>query len=155
MLKTLAVLIRPRSIRYDAKERAGHTKCGMAERVGFEPTVELPRRMLSKHVDSATLAPLQGRGSSKRRHLSMGPHERQGERRLLRWIRRGTCRILRIATIFDSIPIPRSYGLTLGYIQRYKSHTTSRVFAIQYTETTAPRRSALVREWRNWQTRET
>ena len=31
---------------------------GMAERVGFEPTVELPRRMLSKHVDSATLAPL-------------------------------------------------------------------------------------------------
>jgi hypothetical protein len=30
----------------------------MAERVGFEPTVELPRRMLSKHVDSATLAPL-------------------------------------------------------------------------------------------------
>src|SRR5688500_5007680 len=30
----------------------------MAERVGFEPTVPLPRRMLSKHVDSSTLAPL-------------------------------------------------------------------------------------------------
>jgi hypothetical protein len=30
----------------------------MAERVGFEPTVPLPGRMLSKHVDSSTLAPL-------------------------------------------------------------------------------------------------
>ncbi len=30
----------------------------MAERVGFEPTVPLLRRMLSKHVDSTTLAPL-------------------------------------------------------------------------------------------------
>jgi hypothetical protein len=30
----------------------------LAERVGFEPTVPLPRRMLSKHVDSSTLAPL-------------------------------------------------------------------------------------------------
>ncbi len=39
-------------------ERAVHAKCGMAERVGFEPTVPLPRRMLSKHVDSSTLAPL-------------------------------------------------------------------------------------------------
>ena len=31
---------------------------GMAERVGFEPTVPLLGRMLSKHVDSTTLAPL-------------------------------------------------------------------------------------------------
>ena len=30
----------------------------VAERVGFEPTVPLPGRMLSKHVDSSTLAPL-------------------------------------------------------------------------------------------------
>ena len=30
----------------------------LAERVGFEPTVPLLGRMLSKHVDSATLAPL-------------------------------------------------------------------------------------------------
>ncbi len=37
----------------------------VAERVGFEPTVELPRRMLSKHVDSATLAPLHGRNSQR------------------------------------------------------------------------------------------
>ena len=37
----------------------------VAERVGFEPTVELPRRMLSKHVDSATLAPLHGRDSQR------------------------------------------------------------------------------------------
>ena len=33
----------------------------MAERVGFEPTVPLPGRMLSKHVDSSTLAPLRQR----------------------------------------------------------------------------------------------
>ena len=32
--------------------------CFMAERVGFEPTVPLLGRMLSKHVDSTTLAPL-------------------------------------------------------------------------------------------------
>ncbi len=42
----------------------------MAERVGFEPTVELPRRMLSKHVDSATLAPLRMH-THERPHLSM------------------------------------------------------------------------------------
>lgn len=32
----------------------------LAERVGFEPTVPFPGRVLSKHVDSATLAPLHG-----------------------------------------------------------------------------------------------
>ena len=32
--------------------------CVLAERVGFEPTVPLLGRMLSKHVDSTTLAPL-------------------------------------------------------------------------------------------------
>ena len=37
----------------------------MAERVGFEPTVPLPRRMLSKHVDSSTLAPLHNRTTSR------------------------------------------------------------------------------------------
>jgi hypothetical protein len=55
---TLEISIRPAEIRCSAKERAVHTKCGMAERVGFEPTVPLPGRMLSKHVDSSTLAPL-------------------------------------------------------------------------------------------------
>ena len=30
----------------------------MAERVGFEPTVELPRQQFSRLPDSATLAPL-------------------------------------------------------------------------------------------------
>ncbi|MCC2640596.1 MAG: hypothetical protein K0S45_1009 [Nitrospira sp.] len=38
---------------------------GMAERVGFEPTVPLPRRMLSKHVDSSTLAPLRNHTTAK------------------------------------------------------------------------------------------
>ncbi len=68
----------------------------MAERVGFEPTVELPRRMLSKHVDSATLAPLRdfnpreagiltwGGGSGKARLVPrctvlMLPHRRSGD----------------------------------------------------------------------------
>src|SRR5690242_17631469 len=50
----------------------------MAERVGFEPTVPLPGRMLSKHVDSSTLAPL--RDHCRRANLSMRSHERQGAR---------------------------------------------------------------------------
>ena len=45
----------------------------MAERVGFEPTVPLPRRMLSKHVDSSTLAPLRDRTTSKGGILSRRP----------------------------------------------------------------------------------
>ncbi len=55
---TLEVSIRPQKLRYNDNERTVHTKCGMAERVGFEPTVPLQGRMLSKHVDSSTLAPL-------------------------------------------------------------------------------------------------
>src|SRR5689334_6958866 len=47
----------------------------MAERVGFEPTVPLPRRMLSKHVDSSTLAPLR---DYRRPNFSMHSYERQG-----------------------------------------------------------------------------
>ena len=54
----LKVCIRPQKWRYSDKRRAVLTQRGMAERVGFEPTVPLPRRMLSKHVDSSTLAPL-------------------------------------------------------------------------------------------------
>ncbi|SLM47514.1 protein of unknown function [Nitrospira japonica] len=49
----------------------------MAERVGFEPTVPLPGRMLSKHVDSSTLAPLR---NFRERDLSTHVFERQGER---------------------------------------------------------------------------
>ncbi len=61
--------------------------CGMAERVGFEPTVPLPGRMLSKHVDSSTLAPL--REKYKGWHLSMRLHDQQGEQvmPLLSWSR--------------------------------------------------------------------
>ena len=36
----------------------------MAERVGFEPTVELPRQQFSRLPDSAALAPLRYRSSS-------------------------------------------------------------------------------------------
>ena len=43
----------------------GQQKVGMAERVGFEPTVELPRQQFSRLPDSATLAPLRyGRSSA-------------------------------------------------------------------------------------------
>ena len=52
---------------------------GMAERVGFEPTVPLLGRMLSKHVDSTTLAPL--RTDFARRHLSMWSDDQQVDRR--------------------------------------------------------------------------
>lgn len=41
-----------------AGEPADHTKCGLAERVGIEPTVELPRQQFSRLPDSAALAPL-------------------------------------------------------------------------------------------------
>ena len=50
----------------------------MAERVGFEPTVPLPRRMLSKHVDSSTLAPLRDR-TIKGSHLITQVGKRQGK----------------------------------------------------------------------------
>ena len=53
----------------------------MAERVGFEPTVPLPRRMLSKHVDSSTLAPLRIE-KCKGRHLSMRVQQQQGDRKV-------------------------------------------------------------------------
>ena len=36
----------------------GTSKLGVAERVGFEPTVELPRQQFSRLPDSAALAPL-------------------------------------------------------------------------------------------------
>ncbi len=72
----------PATVRYSDKEWAGHTKCNrdfnrgtspvarndengsgsselcLAERVGFEPTVPLRGRPLSRRVHSATLAPL-------------------------------------------------------------------------------------------------
>ncbi len=50
----------------------------MAERVGFEPTVPLPAHVLSRHADSATLAPLRIAGIIIRGcHLSMEPSEQQ------------------------------------------------------------------------------
>ena len=36
----------------------GTSERGVAERVGFEPTVELPRQQFSRLPDSAALAPL-------------------------------------------------------------------------------------------------
>ncbi len=65
-------------IRYGKKMRAVHATCSMAERVGFEPTVPLPGRMLSKHVDSSTLAPLRVE-KYKEEYLSMRVHDQQGE----------------------------------------------------------------------------
>ena len=94
-------------------------------------------------------------GQSKRRHLNMGSHERQGEQGLFRLIQQGICWVGGLRRYFAPYPIPRSYGLTLGYIQRYKRCTASRVFSVRDIAVAAPRTGALVREWRNWQTRET
>ena len=43
----------------------------------------------------------------------------------------------------DCLQTHQSYGLTLGPIQRYKSYTPSRVFAVSDTSVTAPRTSPL------------
>ena len=45
-------------------EAVGTSKLGLAERVGFEPTVELPRQQFSRLPDSAALAPLRCDGPS-------------------------------------------------------------------------------------------
>jgi hypothetical protein len=51
----------------------------MAERVGFEPTVPLPAHVLSRHADSAALAPLHEKNwlYLEETHLSMHLDERQ------------------------------------------------------------------------------
>ncbi len=52
----------------------------LAERVGFEPTVPLPAHVLSRHAESAALAPLRVMRLlpfSRRSHLSMGSLHRQ------------------------------------------------------------------------------
>ena len=53
-------------------------RLGLAERVGFEPTVPLPRRMLSKHVDSSTLAPLHIDLMPGGEHLNTRSEHQQG-----------------------------------------------------------------------------
>jgi hypothetical protein len=68
-----------RSSSLPAKLRTQHPALkavSMAERVGFEPTVPLLRRMLSKHVDSTTLAPL--RAHTKRGIVALQSGMRQG-----------------------------------------------------------------------------
>src|SRR5574337_1758857 len=93
----LRISICPQELRCSDKERAVHTKRGLAdspfkmarsrhhlsrqmmsERVGFEPTVPLPRRMLSKHVDSSTLAPLHTDLMPGGEHLSTRSEHQQG-----------------------------------------------------------------------------
>ena len=46
------------SRRQDLSKGSGSSELGMAERVGFEPTVELPRQQFSRLPDSAALAAL-------------------------------------------------------------------------------------------------
>ena len=71
----------------------------MAERVGFEPTVPLPRRMLSKHVDSSTLAPLRIE-KCKGGHLNMRVQQQQGDQRC-HWASPflGECRLVGAAVV--------------------------------------------------------
>ena len=55
----------------------GTSKLGVAERVGFEPTVELPRQQFSRLPDSAALAPLRyGRSSVGLMIEQAGEHAR-------------------------------------------------------------------------------
>ena len=49
----------------------------MAERVGFEPTVPLPAHVLSRHADSAALAPLRSALDMERKNLNTGSYEQQ------------------------------------------------------------------------------
>ena len=115
-----------RSHEYDTERRYGRymPRCSMAERVGFEPTVPLPERMLSKHVDSSTLAPLRVE-KHKGWHLSMRMHDQQGERvmPLLSWSRDHYGGHLFNMCILTNggMRFPRSYGLTLAWVQRYKA----------------------------------
>ncbi|ALA56642.1 hypothetical protein NITMOv2_0202 [Nitrospira moscoviensis] len=73
----------------------------MAERVGFEPTVPLPGRMLSKHVDSSTLAPLRV-DRQKKRHLSTPDF---GAARRRTQSARGLDRLLQRLTLSRLVPI--------------------------------------------------
>ena len=79
----------------------------MAERVGFEPTVPLPRRMLSKHVDSSTLAPLRDRttprgGILSRRYASGKVRRRPVRRQPVRaCVTRLPCRLQALSLIAD------------------------------------------------------
>ena len=103
----------------------------VAERVGFEPTVELPRRMLSKHVDSATLAPLHGRDS-----------QRGG---ILTW-----------ALMSGKV----NRGSSIVWVDTWIHPTVQKLydstcFLVRDIAVAALRTGSLVREWRNWQTRET
>ena len=55
----------------------------------------------------------------------------------------------------EHTPIPQEYGLTVGYVQRYKIATgTCLFFCLLIVMESVPAYPTL-REWRNWQTRET
>ena len=52
-------------------------------------------------------------------------------------------------------PLPQEYGLTVGHIQRYKRLTLLSHFACLLIMLEPTPADPTMREWRNWQTRET
>ena len=107
--------------------RAVHAKCSMAERVGFEPTVPLPGRMLSKHVDSSTLAPLRVE-KYKGEHLSMRVHDQQGEQVMQfcwSWAHLSRCDI---EEQWDEVPSVVWVDTYMG--PTVQSYTTLPIFAV-------------------------
>jgi hypothetical protein len=173
-LKTLVVLIRPQSIRYSVKERACHTKCGMADqpstwrdlatichgkwwRRGWDsnPRSSCPDACFP----SMSIRPLS--------HLSAArPFERGG---ILTW-----ALLTGKVNGGPSTAISQRIQLILHIMGTIESHPTSSMVWVDtwIHPTVQPqyniawvcgsrcrretlRRCSLVREWRNWQTRET
>ena len=52
-------------------------------------------------------------------------------------------------------PSPQEYGLTVGYIQRYKIPIGMCIFVYMLIMLESAPAYPTMREWRNWQTRET
>ena len=60
-----------------------------------------------------------------------------------------------IGTQVNTLPSPQEYGLTVGYIQRYKIPTGTCIFVCVFIMLELAPACPTMREWRNWQTRET
>ncbi len=60
-----------------------------------------------------------------------------------------------MGTQVNTLLSPQEYGLTVGYIQRYKIPTGTCIFVCVFIMLESAPAYPTMREWRNWQTRET
>ena len=60
-----------------------------------------------------------------------------------------------MGTQVNILPSPQEYGLTVGYIQRYKIPIGTCIFVYMLIMLESAPAYPTMREWRNWQTRET